>query len=144
MVSPFITLFITLPITYLTYPNIHMARMSSANESKVSQGAEVIDEISERLKIPDSTVKEAKEIFSKSLKDKNLRKRNCNDLAKASLYLACRLHDEPIPFNSIGGLYIDERKKAFRTYKKLKKTLNASLTPVDDCDLLRSSVIEVP
>ncbi|MDY6986392.1 MAG: hypothetical protein SVE93_08375 [Candidatus Thermoplasmatota archaeon] len=118
--------------------------MSSANESKVSQGAEVIEEISGRLKISDNTVEEAKEIFSKALRDKNLRKRCCNDLAKASLYLACRLHDEPIPFNSVGGLYMEERRKVSRTYKSLKKTLNISLTPAEDCDLLRSPVIELP
>ncbi len=120
--------------------------MSSANNSKVSQGAEVIDEISERLKISDKAVEEAKEIFSKALKDKNLRKRSCNDLAKASLYLACRLHDEPIPFNSIGGLCCEERRKISRTYKSLKKTLNIQLTPADDRDLLRSfcSALELP
>lgn len=112
--------------------------MSSTNRSKVSQGVEVIEEISERLKISKSTVEEAKEIFSKALKDKNLRRRNCSDLAKASLYLACRLHDEPIPFNSIGGLYIEERRKVSRTYKSMKKNLNIPLTPADDCDLLKS------
>jgi transcription initiation factor TFIIIB Brf1 subunit/transcription initiation factor TFIIB len=112
--------------------------MSSVNEPKVSQGTEVIEEISERLRISKSIVEEAKEIFSKALKDKNLKKRNPNHLGKASLYLACRLHDEPVPFNSIGGLYIEERKKVFRTYKSLKKSLNTSVTPVDDCDLLRS------
>lgn len=101
-----------------------------------SEAVEEMCVLAKRLGIDDQTRNEAKTILSRALESKKLKKRNISELAKASLYLACRLNNEPVPLGSLGAMDADDRKRIFRTYQSLKRELEVSLAPVDVCGIL--------
>jgi transcription initiation factor TFIIIB Brf1 subunit/transcription initiation factor TFIIB len=101
-----------------------------------SEAVEEMCVLAKRLGITDQTRNEAKSILSRALENKKLKKSNVGELARASLYLACRLNNEPVALGSLGAMDPEGKKKVFRTYQRLKRELEVSLAPVDVCGIL--------
>jgi len=103
--------------------------------SILSSGVEEIDSVSERLGICREVSDDAKRLFTQALENGYFI-HSPKEGARGALYAACRLHNEAISFNYIGGFYVEDRKKVFRAYLQIKRGLNLSPTPVNAIGLL--------
>ncbi len=98
-------------------------RIRNSTERNLATALTELKRISSRMSLPKATQKEAAFIYRKAVDKKLIRGRSIEGVVAASIYAACRLHQNPRTLDDVGRHSRTGRKEIGRTFRFLKRQL---------------------
>ena len=98
-------------------------RIRNSTERNLATALTELKRISSRMSLPKATQKEAAYIYRKAVDKKLIRGRSIEGVVAASIYAACRLHQNPRTLDDVGRHSRTGRKEIGRTFRFLKRQL---------------------
>ncbi len=98
-------------------------RIRNSTERNLATALTELKRISSRMSLPKTTQKEAAFIYRKAVDKKLIRGRSIEGVVAASIYAACRLHQNPRTLDDVGRHSRTGRKEIGRTFRFLKRQL---------------------
>ena len=98
-------------------------RIRNSTERNLATALTELKRISSRMSLPKATQKEAAYIYRKAVEKKLIRGRSIEGVVAASIYAACRLHQNPRTLDDVGRHSRTGRKEIGRTFRFLKRQL---------------------
>ena len=98
-------------------------RIRNSTERNLATALTELKRIASRMALPKVTAKEAAYIYRKAVDKKLIRGRSIEGVVAASIYAACRMHNNPRTLDDVGRHSRTGRKEIGRTYRFLKREL---------------------
>lgn len=98
-------------------------RIRNATERNLVTALHEMKRIASRMTLPKSLAQDAAFIYRKAVERKLIRGRSIEGVVAASLYAACRMHNNPRTLDDIGKHSRTGRKEIGRTYRFLRREL---------------------
>ena len=98
-------------------------RIRNSTERNLATALTELKRIASRMALPKVTAKEAAFIYRKAVDNKLIRGRSIEGVVAASIYAACRMHNNPRTLDDVGRHSRTGRKEIGRTYRFLKREL---------------------
>ncbi len=102
-------------------------RIRNSTERNLATALTELKRISSRMSLPKATQKEAAFIYRKAVEKKLIRGRSIEGVVAASIYAACRLHQNPRTLDDVGRHSRTGRKEIGRTFRFLKRQLTLTI-----------------
>ena len=102
-------------------------RIRDGKERNLATALTELKRISSRMHLPSSVAKDAAKIYRQAVDAKLIRGRSIEGVVAASLYAACRKHNNPRTLDDIGRHSRTGRKEIGRTYRFIKKELKLEI-----------------
>ena len=99
-------------------------RIRNATERNLVTALSELKRIATLMHLPKSVAQDAAFIYRKAVEQKLIRGRSIEGVVAASLYAACRMHNNPRTLDDIGKHSRTGRKEIGRTYRFLRRQLN--------------------
>jgi transcription initiation factor TFIIB len=121
-------------------------RIRNSTERNLATALTELKRIASRMSLPKTTTKEAAFIYRKAVEKKLIRGRSIEGVVAASIYAACRMHNNPRTLDDVGRHSRTGRKEIGRTYRFLKRqlVLHIGLSHPDDYIPRFCSELQVP
>ncbi len=103
-------------------------RIRNSTERNLATALTELKRISSRMSLPKATQKEAAWIYRKAVEKKLIRGRSIEGVVAASIYAACRLHQNPRTLDDVGRHSRTGRKEIGRTFRFLKRQLRLEIS----------------
>ncbi len=98
-------------------------RIRNSTERNLATALTELRRIASRMALPKTTQKEAAYIYRKAVEKKLIRGRSIEGVVAASIYAACRMHQNPRTLDDVGRHSRTGRKEIGRTFRFLKRQL---------------------
>ncbi len=98
-------------------------RIRNSTERNLATALTELKRIASRMSLPKTTAKEAAYIYRKAVDKKLIRGRSIEGVVAASIYAACRMHQNPRTLDDVGRHSRTGRKEIGRTFRFLKRQL---------------------
>ena len=98
-------------------------RIRNSTERNLATALTELKRIASRMSLPKITAKEAAFIYRKAVDKKLIRGRSIEGVVAASIYAACRMHNNPRTLDDVGRHSRTGRKEIGRTFRFLKRQL---------------------
>jgi len=98
-------------------------RIRNSTERNLATALTELKRIASRMSLPKTTAKEAAFIYRKAVDKKLIRGRSIEGVVAASIYAACRMHQNPRTLDDVGRHSRTGRKEIGRTFRFLKRQL---------------------
>ena len=98
-------------------------RIRNSTERNLATALTELKRIASRMALPKTTAKEAAFIYRKAVDKKLIRGRSIEGVVAASIYAACRMHQNPRTLDDVGRHSRTGRKEIGRTFRFLKRQL---------------------
>ena len=98
-------------------------RIRNSTERNLATALTELKRIASRMALPKITTKEAAFIYRKAVDKKLIRGRSIEGVVAASIYAACRMHQNPRTLDDVGRHSRTGRKEIGRTFRFLKRQL---------------------
>ena len=102
-------------------------RIRNSTERNLATALTELKRIASRMSLPKITAKEAAYIYRKAVDKKLIRGRSIEGVVAASIYAACRMHQNPRTLDDVGRHSRTGRKEIGRTFRFLKRQLVLSI-----------------
>jgi len=102
-------------------------RIRDGKERNLATALTELKRISSRMHLPSPVAKDAAAIYRQAVDAKLIRGRSIEGVVAASLYAACRKHNNPRTLDDIGSHSRTGRKEIGRTYRFIKKQLKLEI-----------------
>ena len=102
-------------------------RIRNATERNLVTALSELKRIATLMHLPKSVAQDAAFIYRKAVEQKLIRGRSIEGVVAASLYAACRMHNNPRTLDDIGKHSRTGRKEIGRTYRFLRRQLNLTI-----------------
>ncbi len=102
-------------------------RIRNSTERNLATALTELKRIASRMSLPKTTAQEAAFIYRKAVDKKLIRGRSIEGVVAASIYAACRMHQNPRTLDDVGRHSRTGRKEIGRTFRFLKRQLVLSI-----------------
>jgi len=102
-------------------------RIRNATERNLVTALSELKRIASSMSFPKPVAQDAAFIYRKAVEQKLIRGRSIEGVVAASLYAACRMHNNPRTLDDIGKHSRTGRKEIGRTYRFLRRQLNLQI-----------------
>lgn len=111
-------------------------RIRDGKERNLATALTELKRISSRMTLPNDVAKDAARIYRDAVNAKLIRGRSIEGVVAASLYAACRIHNNPRTLDDIGRHSRTGRKEIGRTYRFIKKELSLEIGLANPSDYI--------